>query len=112
MGKYLFSLIVIGLWAWSDLRWGHSFTRQTKFSVSRSMACKQIDPTVEQVVQRIMDCEKIIVLSGAGMSTAAGIPDFRSPGGLYGSSEVLLDRFTFLEDALCSAEEQRKALRK
>merc|ERR1712176_1617503 len=80
-------------------------------SVSPSAACAPIDPT-DQAVQHIRNCKKIIVLSGAGMSTAAGIPDFRSPGGLYGSSEALLDRFTFLEDAQLSVKEQRKALRK
>merc|ERR1712196_38841 len=30
------------------------------------------------------------------MSTAAGIPDFRSAGGLYGTSAKLLDKFTYL----------------
>merc|ERR1711871_144636 len=33
------------------------------------------------------------------MSTAAGIPDFRSPGGLYGTSATLLQRFTYLDQA-------------
>lgn len=30
-------------------------------------------------------CRSIIVLTGAGVSTGAGIPDFRSPGGMYAS---------------------------
>ena len=29
------------------------------------------------------DCQSIVILSGAGVSTASGIPDFRSPGGMY-----------------------------
>lgn len=27
--------------------------------------------------------KKVVFLTGAGISVAAGIPDFRSPGGLY-----------------------------
>jgi NAD-dependent deacetylase sirtuin 2 len=29
------------------------------------------------------DCQSIAVLTGAGVSVASGIPDFRSPGGMY-----------------------------
>ena len=28
-------------------------------------------------------CQRVVVLTGAGVSCAAGIPDFRSPGGMY-----------------------------
>lgn len=57
------------------------------------------DENLQKLAVQLRSCNKIIVLSGAGMSTAAGIPDFRSPGGLYGSSAALLDRFTYLGDA-------------
>ncbi|GAA6027305.1 hypothetical protein JCM8097_002577 [Rhodosporidiobolus ruineniae] len=43
-------------------------------------------PTLEDVARLIRDgkAKNIIVMAGAGISTAAGIPDFRSPGtGLY-----------------------------
>lgn len=51
---------------------------------------------LDGVVRYLQDASRVVVLSGAGMSTAAGIPDFRSPGGLYGSSSTLLDKFTYL----------------
>lgn len=44
------------------------------------------DLTVERVAKIIRDGEvkNIVVMSGAGISVSAGIPDFRSPGtGLY-----------------------------
>ena len=46
---------------------------------------------VSKAAEHLRHARKVMVLSGAGMSTAAGIPDFRSAGGLYGTSSLLLD---------------------
>jgi len=76
-----------------------------------AMAMPEYAEQLPKVAQQLRAASRVLVLSGAGMSTAAGIPDFRSPGGLYGTSEALLDRFTYLGD-----EEdrvwQRKALQR
>lgn len=39
--------------------------------------------TIEDAVELIKSSSKIIVLSGAGISTSAGLPDFRSRNGIY-----------------------------
>ena len=36
-----------------------------------------------ECAERIRSCERVAALTGAGISTAAGIPDFRGPNGLY-----------------------------
>lgn len=43
--------------------------------------------TPEQAVKLLQRCNNIIVLTGAGISTACGIPDFRSRNGLYAQLE-------------------------
>ena len=45
-------------------------------------------------------CKNVVVLSGAGVSCAAGIPDFRSPGGMYAT----------LRPELLTATAQQRAL--
>jgi NAD-dependent SIR2 family protein deacetylase len=49
-----------------------------------------------RVVELLRSAKQVMVLSGAGMSTTAGIPDFRSPNGLYANTSKLLDKFTYL----------------
>jgi NAD-dependent deacetylase len=38
---------------------------------------------IEQAVHWVMTSKKMVVFTGAGLSTESGIPDFRSPGGLW-----------------------------
>jgi NAD-dependent deacetylase len=40
-------------------------------------------PTVDDAAEWIRTAQRIVVLSGAGLSTDSGIPDFRGPNGLW-----------------------------
>jgi NAD-dependent deacetylase len=39
--------------------------------------------TLEEFAAKIRDSREIVVFTGAGISTESGIPDFRSPGGIW-----------------------------
>ena len=39
--------------------------------------------SIEELARIWRDAERVVVLTGAGLSTASGIPDFRSPGGRW-----------------------------
>ncbi len=57
------------------------------------------DP-VNELVQILCASTRTVALTGAGMSTESGIPDFRSPTGIYaqGISEDVFDIRTFQSD--------------
>lgn len=44
---------------------------------------------VNELRTLIHDSQSIVVLSGAGMSTESGIPDFRSPGGVWEDEDLM-----------------------
>lgn len=49
---------------------------------------------IEQVVDLLADSERILFFTGAGISTASGIPDFRGPQGVWKSRRpVYYDQF-------------------
>jgi NAD-dependent deacetylase len=61
------------------------------------------DPCI-RAGELLRDARRVVVLTGAGISTESGIPDFRSPGGLwsrYDPSELTYDRF-------CASAETRR----
>jgi len=38
---------------------------------------------IDRLAQLVVECKKVVVFTGAGVSTESGIPDFRSPGGIW-----------------------------
>lgn len=41
--------------------------------------------TIAEAIQLIRQSQRIVILTGAGISVSCGIPDFRSRNGLYAS---------------------------
>jgi len=48
--------------------------------------------TIQSLAETIHKADKIAVMTGAGISTASGIPDFRSKGGIYDNKELQVER--------------------
>src|SRR6476646_7233052 len=54
---------------------------------------------IEQVARWLAASRSAVVLTGAGISTESGIPDFRSPGGVWSKY-----RTVYFDEFLASAE--------
>ena len=63
-----------------------------------------MDDLIAIGAQIIKEAKKILVFSGAGMSTESGIPDFRSPGGVWSK----YDPSDFYFDKIISSEKARE----
>ncbi len=61
---------------------------------------KKNSADLEAFVQAIKDASFCVAFTGAGVSTLSGIPDFRSPSGLYstGGSQNMFELATFRRD--------------
>ena len=59
----------------------------------------------DKVASLIINCKKIVVFTGAGISTESGIPDFRSPGGIWDRFDP--DDFTY-QKFVSNPESRRK----
>ena len=63
-----------------------------------------MDDLIAKSAQIIKEAKKILIFSGAGMSTESGIPDFRSPGGVWSK----YDPSDFYFDKIISSEKARE----
>ncbi|KFH64500.1 hypothetical protein MVEG_09234 [Podila verticillata NRRL 6337] len=74
------------------------FSQKLGILMKRRERLKHIN-TLEQVVELLKTSKRIMVLTGAGISVSCGIPDFRSPDGIYARlSEFALDDPTQMFD--------------
>ena len=64
------------------------------------MIAKDLRSGVEQLGNMIAEAVCIVPFTGAGISTECGIPDFRSPGGLWTRNRpIAFDEFVSSADA-------------
>ena len=57
---------------------------------------------IEKIARWIVESNRVVIFTGAGVSTESGIPDFRSPGGLwdrYNPNDFYFQRFLSSEEA-------------
>jgi NAD-dependent deacetylase len=66
---------------------------------------KELDALAEKVAGLIIKAKKLVVFTGAGISTESGIPDFRSPGGIWSRFDP--DDFTY-QKFVADPEARRK----
>ncbi|MBV9996455.1 MAG: Sir2 family NAD-dependent protein deacetylase [Caulobacteraceae bacterium] len=59
---------------------------------------------VERLSQMIQAARRIVVFTGAGISTESGIPDFRSPGGIWSRMQPI-----YFQEFLSDVEKRREA---
>ena len=52
------------------------------------LCAKELEHPIDTAINLIKTSSNVIVVTGAGVSTSLGIPDFRSPGGLYEQLEA------------------------
>jgi len=55
-----------------------------------------LEKQIEEAAHLVADARRVIVFTGAGVSTESGIPDFRGPGGLwskYDPEDFTIERF-------------------
>jgi NAD-dependent deacetylase len=69
------------------------------------MKGEELEYLADKAADLILSSKRIVVFTGAGVSTESGIPDFRSPGGIWSKFDP--DEFTY-QKFLSSPETRKK----
>ncbi len=80
-------------------------------AISKVTANHEIELAAQSLALHVRRAKAVVVLTGAGMSTECGIPDFRSPGSPWLANPPMpFDRFLASEDARREAWRRKFAL--
>lgn len=63
---------------------------QIGLEASISQGGNPIKATAKMAAEKMANCKKIMILTGAGISVASGIPTFRGEGGFWTTRSILL----------------------
>lgn len=67
----------------------------------------QLEARIDEAADIVASAAKIVVFTGAGISTESGIPDFRSPGGIWTKYQPIM-----FQDFMASEEARRESWRR
>ena len=67
----------------------------------------QMETLIEKGAEIVASAKKVVVFTGAGVSTESGIPDFRSPGGIWSKYQPIM-----FQDFMASEEMRRESWRR
>lgn len=79
-------------------------TRRWRIICKRTMDNQDLENLTERTAELIVNSAKVVFFTGAGISTESGIPDFRSPGGIW----ERLDPADFTYQKFVSHRESRR----
>jgi len=72
-------------------------------TMGKALADSMVHHAHQKIAQWLTNARHAVIFTGAGMSTESGIPDFRSPGGVWATNQpVMFDQF------LASAEARKE----
>ena len=75
------------------------------------MIAKDLQSGVERLGEMIASARRIVAFTGAGISTECGIPDFRSPGGIWTKQQpIMYDEFVASQEARNESWKRRFAM--
>ena len=77
-------------------------------SIGNNHPMEQVPVGLEEAAERVAAAERIVVLTGAGISTDSGIPDFRGPQGVW-TRNPAAEKMATIQNYLADPDVRRRA---